>query len=624
MSRERIFVGRDAELKRFGEVLEEPEGQAILVVGAAGMGKSWLIDKMGAVAKNHSGLKCGWVRYEITSGDSVDAIMGRMMSDAFGAGEVVEGSFDGTALRRNQWHALLKTIVPRGEKISELVKSFAREEKRPIREQFLERLRLISGKMKTGVRAVFVIDPLEYMDKESEKCGEDWTVVVRELPDKVKFIFAQRPEDVLARYRKFARLERVKMIPGRRLGRLGEKAVDELLDRRVGETGYGISELRDGLERYGGHPYAVQGALDLLAAGTEIGKLGADPTETGVIKEQWEKVCEVGEDAMSVMEAYAILEVAVAADVADEVSGVSRKKREALLAGNVFLEKLLWREGDTSRIYHDLLGRYIVGQIGEGERKSYHCRAVGVYRGKLAQAKEEQRKADELSAVRLAEHVLAAEGGEAFVEAFVNECYGPLKRLGLLDAAIGLSERGLGVVEKGGEREAMLLGNLGLIYYTRGELGKAEEMFRKGLEIDEKIGRREGMASDYGNLGLIYKTRGELGKAEEMHLKSLEIEKELGRREGMASKYGNLGLIYRRRGELGKAEEMYKKSLAISEAQGMVELTANQYGNLGAVYAARGDKGKAREYWGEALGLYKRIGIPDMVKKVEGWIAGLE
>ena len=254
MGSERIFVGREAELERFGEVLEDPRGQAILVVGQAGMGKTWLVDKMGGVAENYPDLKCGWVRYEITSGDSVEAIMERMMSDAFGAGEVVEGSFDGTARRRNQWHALLKTIIPRGEKISELVKSFAREEKRPMREQFLERLRLISGKMKKEGRAVFVIDPLEYMDKESDKCGEDWAVVVRELPDKVKFVFAQRPEDVLARYGKFARLERVKRIPASRLGRLGEKAVDKLLDRRVEETGYGVDELRDGLERYEGHP----------------------------------------------------------------------------------------------------------------------------------------------------------------------------------------------------------------------------------------------------------------------------------------------------------------------------------------------------------------------------------
>ena len=88
-------------------------------------------------------------------------------------------------------------------------------------------------------------------------------------------------------------------------------------------------------------------------------------------------------------------------------------------------------------------------------------------------------------------------------------------------------------------------GNLGLIYETRGDLDRAEQMHRKGLEIDEKLGRLEGMANQYGNLGLIYQTRGDLDLAEQMLRKSLEINEKLGRLEGVASQYGNLGLICR-------------------------------------------------------------------------------
>ena len=46
MSGGKIFVGRKAELEQFKKVLEDPCGQAILVVGHRGMGKSWLVDKM--------------------------------------------------------------------------------------------------------------------------------------------------------------------------------------------------------------------------------------------------------------------------------------------------------------------------------------------------------------------------------------------------------------------------------------------------------------------------------------------------------------------------------------------------------------------------------------------------
>ena len=53
MGSERIFVGRKGELARFREVLRDPGGQAVVVGGAAGMGKR---------AQSHLGLKCEWMR----------------------------------------------------------------------------------------------------------------------------------------------------------------------------------------------------------------------------------------------------------------------------------------------------------------------------------------------------------------------------------------------------------------------------------------------------------------------------------------------------------------------------------------------------------------------------------
>ena len=133
---------------------------------------------------------------------------------------------------------------------------------------------------------------------------------------------------------------------------------------------------------------------------------------------------------------------------------------------------------------------------------------LGIYREKLAKAEKEQIRPDALAAMRLAEHVLAAEGKDAFVDAFVNECFKPLDILGLLDAANSLSDRALEMVEKNSE-EATVIGNLGLIYRRRGELNKAEEMHTKALKIDKKLGCLVGMAIDYGNLGNVFKQRGD-------------------------------------------------------------------------------------------------------------------
>ncbi len=158
MAEGKIFVGRKAELEQFKEVLKNPKGQAVLVVGQAGMGKSWLVDKMTEIAENHPKLKCGWVRYEVTPTDSVDSTMALMMDNAFEAAQVIEGSFNGTTRRLEQWKSLLNVI-----NIGDLVMSLKRDPSKNTREQFLERLRLISKKMPENGRAIFIIDPEKYM-----------------------------------------------------------------------------------------------------------------------------------------------------------------------------------------------------------------------------------------------------------------------------------------------------------------------------------------------------------------------------------------------------------------------------------------------------------------------------
>jgi len=608
MSEKPIFVGRKEELEQFKKVLQDPQGQAILVVGQAGMGKTFLLNKMAEIAAKHLNLKCGCVRYEVISNDSVDMILGRMMDDAFHAGDVVEGSFDNTALRRKQWYALLETMVPRGEKISRLIQSLERNQQRPTREEFLDRMRLISGKIKANGRAVFIIDPLEYLEEEKDEYAEDWAIIVRDLPDKIKLVFAQRPEDVLVRYRKFSKLENVKKIPHYELNKLDETAVDELIDLRAGETNYTVSELRKSLGRYKGHPYALQGALNLIATGTKIEELPDDPTERGIIEEQWNKICKCGENAICLFKAYAILEEIIPDDVIEGVTKIETNTRLTLLADNVFLARLLYGEGNSKRIYHLLLAEYILGQMNDDEKKQYHLKAMEIYRGKLKKAEKEKTKPDELAATRLPEHVWAIGGDEAFVEVFINECGKFLLTLGTLDTFIALSERALKMVKKGSEEQAVLLGNLGLIYRRRGELDGAEKMHKKALAIDEKLGRLEEMASDYNNLGLIYQTRGELDEAEKMYKKALAIHERLGLQEGMANQYGNLGLIYRMRGDLDKAEEMHKKSLHIEEKLGRLEGMASDYAALGLVYYDRQNLGKAEEMHIKGLEIEKRLG----------------
>ncbi len=647
MNTNKIFVGRKEELEQFKEVLENLQGQAVLVVGQAGMGKTWLINKMAEIAENHPELKCGSVRYEVTPTDSVDSTMALMMDNAFEAAQVTEKSFNGTTRRLEQWRSLLNVI-----NIGDLAMSLRRDPQQNTRDQFLKRLELISGRIKKNQRVIFIIDPEKYMQKESD---QSWAIVVKDLPEKIKFVFAQRPEDVLVESETFDRLDNVVTIPEKRLDVLKEADVDELVKCRRAKLPVSIPELRKILKRYNGHPYAIGAALDLIEAGTKLEELPERPEPTKFAEVQWKELSKRGKDAIRLLKGYAILEVGVPDDVVESVSEVDSDTRQHLLADK-FLGGLLRDEGEGRRIYHAILADYILGQIGEAEKKEYHSRAAGIYRERL----HKDIKPNLLAAVRLPEHILETQGQEDFVGVFINECFEPLRILGVLDTCISLSERTLKMVKKGSERQAILLGNLGLIYQKKGDLDKAEQMHKKALGIDEKLRRLEGMANQYGNLGLIYQTRGDLDraekmyhrvleieeklgrphsianaygnlgviywkrrdldKAEEMHKKSLEIEKKLGRLEGIAGTYAALGLVYDARGDFGKAEEWHRKSLDIEEKLGHLEGMARQYSNLGLIYKRRGDIGKAKEYLEKALGLYKKIGMQHMVKEVQGWI----
>ncbi len=592
-----IFVGRHAEIEQWKDVLSSPEGRAVLVVGQEGMGKTFLLDKMGELAVHHPDLRCGCVRYNVTSEDSAEDTLSSMLDLSFEAANTRARSLDPTRQRLKQWKAFLDVFG-----IGKLVMSLRRDPQRNIRDQFIARLELISGRMSENDRAVFLVDSDKHMRKGSD---EGWASVVRRLPPKVKLVFAQRPEDCLLSSAPFASCgEAVVCIPPQKnLGVLDEGAIEDLLAARQSDVAYTTAELRSALERYEGHPLALPAAIDLLQQGLPVDELPDDPTY-GIAAAQWREVCKLGKEAMKIFEAYAILEVAVPDEVAEAVSGLGRRTRAVLLAQHSYLDGLVRREPGGARIYHILLANHVRQEISEEDAYLCHGRAAEVYRGRL----KAQEKPDELAARRLPAHVRASEGDGPFVRCLAEECTVALTNLGLLDVLIGYSEEVLRVTAPDSENTAVVMGNLGIVHRMRGDLNEAERMQRRSLELSERLGSLEGIAASYGNLGNIHMTRGDLAEAERMYRESLAIEERLGRPEYMATGYANLGNIHMTRGDLAEAERMYRESLAIEERLGRLVGMAADYGNLGNVYLKRGDLPEAEKMYRESLKLSERLG----------------
>ncbi len=161
---------------------------------------------------------------------------------------------------------------------------------------------------------------------------------------------------------------------------------------------------------------------------------------------------------------------------------------------------------------------------------------------------------------------------------------------------------------------------MGHIRQRRGELNAARESYRHVLDNATNDGWR---AIAYGNLGIIAKTHGDLDEAEQLHRKSLEIDEKLGNLEGMASDYGNLGNVAKSRDELDEAERLYRMALEINEELGRLEGKAIQYSNLGIVAQTRGDVAGAREHWTKARDMFTRVGMPHKAAKVEAFLSDL-
>jgi tetratricopeptide (TPR) repeat protein len=609
------FVGRKAELKQFSELLEDSAGKAILVSGSASMGKSMLLRKMAQSAQTHPTLKCTCLDYQITPSDGVDSTMLEIVNDAADAVQSLSGKLRSTANANKEKLSALFSVagaIPMVgqslEKLGNLLLSLAEQARQGnARQQLKQMLRLLSEKLPENGRMLFFIDPEKLMPDGS---ADAWRLVIKELPDKILVVFAQRPEEVLISDAYFTKLDNVHRVPKDTLEVFLPEDIETLIESRRSEfpSGIGEKEIRACLNRYQGHPFSIQAALDLLIEGVTAEELPsrAEPVEFAyIIIQTIER--KGNTEALSFLEAAAIIEVPATKEMITHVAGLSEKQARIILADR-FVGGLFRQEAKGLRIYHIILADEILKGIDEKDKKEYHGRTAQVYRQMLRKAREKQTCPDEIAIQVLPKHVLESEGVRAFVNCFINECTPFLLRLGFFDLLILFSENALSIVEQGTESQATLLGNLGVVYQTRGQLEKAEEMHIKALEISRQLGQLKVMAGAYCNIGNIYQIRGQLDKAEDMFNNAIEINKQLDNMEVIASQYGNLGNVFQARGQLTQAEEMYNKSIEINKQLGLLEGMARQYGSLGNVYLLRGKMNNAKEMYSKSLEINKQLG----------------
>ena len=161
---------------------------------------------------------------------------------------------------------------------------------------------------------------------------------------------------------------------------------------------------------------------------------------------------------------------------------------------------------------------------------------------------------------------------ERFLSAAVSKAEnGDLKwtQLDYFAAAGYYSEAAELIPEGHGKQIAKYLNMAGSAYHKAGRYLKAEPLFKRALQISEKVLGPEhpNVATSLNSLAGLYCDQGRYSEAEPLYKRSLNIlEKVLGpEHPNVATSLNNLALLYKKQRRYSEARPLYKRSLNISE-----------------------------------------------------------
>ena len=621
----RIFVGRKQELNKWSKLLAgaADAGQAVVVVGKYGMGKTWLLDQMVQKAQDNKSLQCFAARYVMGPGESPGMILRAILEDMFQAARYEAGSLITEGKRFEQW-----THIYRGLGLFcnhtgadfRLLEQLRFNNRKNIFEQFTNRLQLLSGLMPDRGRLLFAVDP--ELDTLATRV-ELWTHVVKNLPPKVVFLFAQRFKDSLALNKEFRAQDNVHFVPSLELQPQGltdlqDNETEELFDAFLlmfkGKT-IDRAAVLERFRQYRHHPYAVHAALNLLLLPhyTLPEQLPAEQMPSAVCPLQWKGITEhsLCADAVRLFKAYAVLEVPALDEMACWVADISREKFDEVL-NDPFLSSMIREEAGGRSLYHHYLIEYIRSLLcdQEGvltqEALQLHQRAMTGYDDIMSRA----IKSEPLVTIRLVEHSLVV-GGPVLFARTLRRSSKAFLALGFYQTYATFIDRALALVSQFSTEAADLHLLMGELRCQQGDNQSAFKHYEIALQTARKIAESERIASALFALGRISLARGRLVEAD-MWLRDASSFFEVSNDKlGLAEASIAAAEVYWLQGHTREAEKTLNVAL---QATGEIRNHRQQVKKMSAIYAAwgrmydqMGNAERAAEQYHKALDLTKDI-----------------
>ena len=620
----RTFVGRKQELDQWSTLLASTTdaGQAVVVVGKYGMGKTWLLDQMMRQAQDNKSLQCFSARYVMGPGESPGMILRAILEDMFQAARYEAGSLEAEGKRFEQWtriYRCLHLFSKYTESDVRVLEQLRFNNRKNIFEQFTNRLQLLSELMPDHGRLLFAVDP------ELDTLGtrvELWSHVVKNLPPKVFFLFAQRYKDSLALNEEFQTADNVHFIPSLALQPQG------LADLTDGETGHLIDAFlpmfRDKtvdrqaiLERchqYQHHPYAVHAALNLLLLpNLTLPDLPAEQMPGAVCPLQWKGIAEhpLREDAVRLFKAYAVLEVPALDEMACWVADLTSEQLEAILA-DPFLSSMIRAEAGGRSLYHHYLMAYIRTLLGDQEGSltdealQLHQRAMMGY----ADLTSRVVKPEPLAMIRLLEHSLVV-GGPVLFARTLDQCSKAFLALGFYQTYAAFIDRAMALVSPLSVEAVDLHLQMAELRRRQKDFLAAFKHFEESLQIARKLGGTDRIAVALFGLGRISLARGHLIEADMWLRDAVSYYEGSSDKSGMAEVSILAAEVYWLQGHTQEAEQTLNAALQatsdIRNYRQQAKMMSAIYAAWGRMYDQMGNTERSAEQYHKALDLTKDI-----------------
>lgn len=194
-------------------------------------------------------------------------------------------------------------------------------------------------------------------------------------------------------------------------------------------------------------------------------------------------------------------------------------------------------------------------------------------------------------------------------------------RLGHLEEAMTLALSTLKLARASGDRRQLgrVLAQVGFIAFEQSEPAAAGQYFYEALQIAEELMDRSLQTRVFINLAMFETgVNGDLGRAEECYRRAIEVAREIGDRPSESSALGNVGFIAGLQGQFSKAREYLEQALAAARERGEVYDQIFLLSNLSANAGIQNQPAVAAQYAEQAIVLAEKVG--EMSGQAWGWL----